>query len=206
MCERNSALRIVTMSNLQMRRSIASISNCITNRMHSQDSESSERLLSVASVTRPHRHCLCPPPTHPSRPSLIRRSATLSTATTISPGSTRNHIHRMRIFYNHLRHTNRAQIPCSASLKIKHRKTDMRCWITGTSTSAAAPPIIRMSQLAIPRLQHSSSCCCRCSSSTARSRVTQTTPCWSARSCYVPFFCFLRIINIEFTETTHRKR
>ena len=50
MYERNSALGIVTMSNLQMRRSIASLRNCITNRMRSQDSESSERLLSVASV------------------------------------------------------------------------------------------------------------------------------------------------------------
>ena len=97
MCERNSALRIVTMSNLQMRRSIASISKRLSNRMHSQDPESSERLLSVASVTRPHPHCLCPSTNSPEhqawydaqppypRPTPSRQAARAATYTASSP-------------------------------------------------------------------------------------------------------------------------
>ena len=112
MCERNSALGIVTMSNLQMRRSIASLRNCITNRMRSQDSESSERLLSFASV-----------PDHIHTAYALHQLTALSTAITTSPGSTRSHIHR--ILSDCLRHTNRARISCSASQTSKKTTCDL---------------------------------------------------------------------------------
>ena len=146
MCERNSALGIVTMSNLQMRRSIASLRNCISNRMHPRYPESCKRRIPVASAY----------PTT-SKPCML----SINSPEPTKPETTHSHIHRT--IPDHLRHTNLAQMGSAAAPR--SNSADLICDHIH----------IDHIQLAIPRSQRSSSCCCRCSSSTALSRVTQTT-------------------------------
>ena len=116
MCERYCACRTSPLINLQMRRSSASLRNCISNRMHPRYPESSKRWIPVASAY----------PTT-SKPCML----SINSPELTKPETTHNHIHRTTP--DHLRHTNLAQMESAAAPR--SNSADLKCDIGSSSSS-----------------------------------------------------------------------